>query len=70
MSHSALPPEIQPGALDDDTARKVEELIEQEEGAQNRLPGLLGHAAVAVALLLATGAGFGSRIVQGISWYF
>lgn len=52
MSHSALPPEIQPGALDDDTARKVEELIEQEEGAQNRLPGLLGHAAVAVALAM------------------
>lgn len=52
MSHSALPPEIQPGALDDDTARRVEELIEQEEGAQNRLPGLLGHAAVAVALAM------------------
>ena len=52
MSHSALPPEIPPGALDDDTARKVEELIEQEEGAQNRLPGLLGHAAVAVALAM------------------
>ena len=52
MSHSALPPEVQPGALDDDTARKVEELIEQEEGAQNRLPGLLGHAAVAVALAM------------------
>ena len=52
MSHSALPPEVPPGALDDDTARKVEELIEQEEGAQNRLPGLLGHAAVAVALAM------------------
>ena len=52
MSHSALPPEVQPGALDDDTARKVEALIEQEEGAQNRLPGLLGHAAVAVALAM------------------
>ena len=52
MSHPALPPEVQPGALDDDTARKVEELIEQEEGAQNRLPGLLGHAAVAVALAM------------------
>ncbi len=50
MSHSTLPPEVPPGALDEDTARRVEQLIEQEEGAQNRLPGLLGHAAVAVAL--------------------
>ncbi len=50
MTGTALPPEA--GALDADTARRVEELIEQEEGAQNRLPGLLGHAAVLVALAM------------------
>jgi TRAP transporter 4TM/12TM fusion protein len=49
---TALPPELAPGALDETTAAKLEELIEQEEGAQNRLPGLLGHAAVAVALAM------------------
>lgn len=52
MSRSSQPPEVQPGALDDDTSRKIEALIEQEEGVQNRLPGLLGHAAVAVALAM------------------
>lgn len=52
MSSSVLPPEVPKGALDDATAAKVEALIEQEEGAQNRLPGLLGHAAVAVALAM------------------
>ncbi|MBX9595135.1 MAG: TRAP transporter fused permease subunit [Roseomonas sp.] len=50
MSSSVLPPEVPKGALDEATAARVEALIEQEEGAQNRLPGLLGHAAVAVAL--------------------
>jgi TRAP transporter 4TM/12TM fusion protein len=49
---SALPPELAPGALDEATAARLEALIEQEEGAQNRLPGLLGHAAVAVALAM------------------
>ncbi|MGG5811906.1 TRAP transporter permease [Falsiroseomonas sp. CW058] len=52
MSSTALPPEVPPGALDDATARRVEELIEQEEGAQNRLPGLIGHAAVAIAVAM------------------
>jgi TRAP transporter 4TM/12TM fusion protein len=52
MSTSALPPEVPKGALDDATAARVEALIEQEEGAQNRLPGLLGHAAVGVALAM------------------
>ena len=52
MSSTALPPEVPKGALDDDTARRIEALIEQEEGAQNRLPGLLGHAAVLVALAM------------------
>ena len=48
----ALPPEVPEGALDEATAAKVEALIEQEEGAQNRLTGLLGHAAVAVAVAM------------------
>ncbi|WP_270937490.1 TRAP transporter permease [Falsiroseomonas oryzae] len=52
MSSTVLPPEVPTGALDDATARRVEALIEQEEGAQNRLPGLLGHMAVAVALAM------------------
>lgn len=52
MSASVLPPEVPKGALDDATAARVEALIEQEEGAQNRLPGLLGHAAVGVALAM------------------
>ena len=49
---SVLPPEVPKGALDTATAARLEALIEQEEGAQNRLPGLLGHAAVAVALAM------------------
>jgi TRAP transporter 4TM/12TM fusion protein len=52
MSSTALPPEVPEGALDDATARRVEALIEQEEGAQNRLPGLHGHAAVVVAVAM------------------
>ncbi len=52
MSSTALPPEVPQGALDDATARRVEELIEQEEGAQNRLPGLLGYGAVAIAVAM------------------
>jgi TRAP transporter 4TM/12TM fusion protein len=52
MSSTVLPPEVPRGALDDAVARRVEALIEQEEGAQNRLPGVLGHAAVAVALAM------------------
>jgi TRAP transporter 4TM/12TM fusion protein len=52
MSSTALPPEVQKGSLDEATAARLEQLIEQEEGAQNRLPGLLGHIAVAVALAM------------------
>ncbi|WP_368417211.1 TRAP transporter permease [Falsiroseomonas sp.] len=52
MSTTLIPPEVPKGALDADTAARLEALIEQEEGAQNRLPGLLGHAAVAVALAM------------------
>ena len=46
---SSLPPEVAPGALDDATAAKVEALIEEEEGAQNRFGGLLGAIGTAVA---------------------
>jgi TRAP transporter 4TM/12TM fusion protein len=52
MSSTVLPPEVPKGALDDTVAARVEALIEQEEGAQNRLPGLLGHMAVAVAVAM------------------
>jgi TRAP transporter 4TM/12TM fusion protein len=43
-----LPPEA--AALDDRTATRVEELIEQEEGAQNRFRGLLAVAGTLIAL--------------------
>ncbi|WP_237215677.1 TRAP transporter permease [Falsiroseomonas oryziterrae] len=52
MSSTALPPEVPAGALDDATARRVEALIEQEEGAQNRLKGWLGRAAVVIAVAM------------------
>ena len=52
MSTTTLPPEVPKGALDEATAARVEALIEQEEGAQNRLPGLLGHAAVGIAVAM------------------
>jgi TRAP transporter 4TM/12TM fusion protein len=47
-----LPPEIPPDALDEATATRVEELIEEEEGAQNRFTGWLGHVGTAVALAM------------------
>ncbi|MCU0986322.1 MAG: TRAP transporter large permease subunit, partial [Acetobacteraceae bacterium] len=43
-----LPPEA--AELDDRTAAKVEELIEQEEGAQNRFRGLLAILATLIAV--------------------
>lgn len=52
MSSTTLPPEVPKGALDEATAARVEALIEQEEGVQNRLPGVLGHLAVGVALAM------------------
>jgi TRAP transporter 4TM/12TM fusion protein len=52
MSTTLIPPEVPKGALDEATAARLEALIEQEEGVQNRLPGLLGHATVAVALAM------------------
>ncbi|MBX6744129.1 MAG: TRAP transporter fused permease subunit [Acetobacteraceae bacterium] len=42
-----------PGALDEATAARVEQLIEEEEGAQNRFTGLLHWVATAVALAMA-----------------
>jgi TRAP transporter 4TM/12TM fusion protein len=50
--HHHLPPEVPPDALDEATATRVEELIEEEEGAQNRFTGLLGHVGTAVALAM------------------
>lgn len=47
-----LPPEIAPGALDDATAARVEALIEEEEGAQNRFSGWLGYLATSLALAM------------------
>ncbi len=50
---TGLPPEVAPGALDEATVARVERLIEEEEGAQNRFSGLLGRAATGVALAMA-----------------
>lgn len=47
-----LPPEAAADALDDATAAKVEALIEEEEGAQNRFTGWLGHGATLLALAM------------------
>ncbi|ONG49734.1 C4-dicarboxylate ABC transporter permease [Pseudoroseomonas deserti] len=47
-----LPPEIDADALDVDTAARVERLIEEEEGIQNRFTGWIGHAATAVAVAM------------------
>lgn len=43
---------IAPGALDKETQRKVEEYIEQEEGAANRLSGWTGHLITALAVFM------------------
>lgn len=48
----SLPPEVAPGALDDATAAKVEALIEEEEGAQNRFGGVLGIVGTTIALAM------------------
>ena len=50
MTTHHLPPEAAADALDEKTAAKVEALIEEEEGAQNRFSGWLGYGAVALAL--------------------
>ena len=41
---------IQQAALDEATAAKVEALIEEEEGAQSRYSGIMGHVGTAIAL--------------------
>lgn len=43
---------IAPGSLDKETQRKVEEYIEQEEGAANRLSGWTGHMITALAVIM------------------
>jgi TRAP transporter 4TM/12TM fusion protein len=50
---TGLPPEVAPGALDEDTVARVEKLIEEEEGAQNRFTGLLGWVGTGLALAMA-----------------
>lgn len=47
-----LPPEAATDALDDATAAKVEALIEEEEGAQNRFSGWLGYGTTMLALAM------------------
>lgn len=47
-----LPPEIDPASLDQGTVARVERLIEEEEGVQNRFGGLLGHAATLLAVAM------------------
>ena len=50
---TGLPPEVAPGALDQETVARVERLIEEEEGAQNRFTGLLGWIGTGAALAMA-----------------
>ena len=45
-----LPPEAAAGTLDEKTAARVEALIEEEEGAQNRFSGWIGYGATMLAL--------------------
>lgn len=47
-----LPPEAMTDGLDDATAARIEELIEEEEGAQNRFYGWLGYGATMLALAM------------------
>ncbi|WP_376098676.1 TRAP transporter permease [Roseomonas sp. CCTCC AB2023176] len=49
---SALPPEVAPGSLDAATTAKVEALIEEEEGAQNRFRGILAAIGTAIAVVM------------------
>ncbi|UPY37096.1 TRAP transporter fused permease subunit [Sediminicoccus sp. KRV36] len=52
MSHSSLPPDIDPASMDAATAARVERLIESEEGVLNRFTGALGVVAVGLALAM------------------
>lgn len=52
MTTHHLPPEAASDALDESTAAKVEALIEEEEGAQNRFSGWLGYGATMLALAM------------------
>ncbi|MCU0945141.1 MAG: TRAP transporter large permease subunit, partial [Rubritepida sp.] len=52
MSATHLPPEVDPRTLDAATAKRVEQLIEAEEGVMNRFGGVLGVVAVGLALAM------------------
>jgi TRAP transporter 4TM/12TM fusion protein len=52
MTATALPPDVDKDALDAETARRVEELIEAEEGVMNRFGGVMAVVAVGVALVM------------------
>jgi TRAP transporter 4TM/12TM fusion protein len=52
-AYAQLPPEIDASSLDAATAAKLEELIEEEEGAQHRFTGVLRWVALLVALAMA-----------------
>jgi TRAP transporter 4TM/12TM fusion protein len=52
MSATHLPPDADPKSLDAETAKRVERLIEAEEGILNRLGGVMGVVAVGVALAM------------------
>jgi TRAP transporter 4TM/12TM fusion protein len=49
---SILPPEARDADLDSGTVRRIEALIEQEEGVQSRFGGILGALATAIALAM------------------
>ncbi|MBY0338361.1 MAG: TRAP transporter fused permease subunit [Acetobacteraceae bacterium] len=49
---SSLPPDVDTRSLDADTAKRVEQLIEAEEGVMNRFKGALGVLAVGIALAM------------------
>ncbi|WP_328734804.1 TRAP transporter permease [Falsiroseomonas selenitidurans] len=51
-THSNLPPELAPGALDEATAARIERLIEEEEGTLNSFTGWLGFLGTGLALAM------------------
>jgi TRAP transporter 4TM/12TM fusion protein len=53
MSTTSLPPEAAKSALDEATAARLAQLLEEEEGAQNRFQGWLAWLCTGVALAMA-----------------
>lgn len=51
-SHSTLPPDMDPNSVDAETAERLTQLIESEEGATNNFKGWLGYAAVGIAVAM------------------